>query len=215
MPEAIEPLFSTPLLIDKSAHADQLNAFLRPLILARKEKDAGLDISNSGGWHSKTDMVKWCGDGGKALVGHVWNMADKYTRDVGLKDGQGPRHSWSVEMWANVNQKGHSNQLHCHPGAYWSAVYYVDDGYEGSDDPDLGGYLELLDPRMPMIRMAAPDLRFPWSDTSPDHHAHRIRPESGMLVMFPSWLNHSVTTYNGNADRISIAINLTDIPAPN
>jgi len=34
--------------------------------------------------------------------------------------------TWSIEMWANVNPPGCSNQLHCHPAAFWSGVYYPD-----------------------------------------------------------------------------------------
>ena len=37
----------------------------------------------------------------------------------------------------------------------------------------------------------------------------RIRPKPGKLVMFPSWVFHQVRPYHGNAERISIAFNLT------
>ena len=36
-----------------------------------------------------------------------------------------------------------------------------------------------------------------------------IRPRSGRLVMFPSWLLHQVRPYAGKAVRISIAFNLS------
>jgi uncharacterized protein (TIGR02466 family) len=115
-------------------------------------------------------------------------------------------------MWANVSQAGASNQFHTHPGAFWSAVYYVDDGYEGSDDVSLGGELLLLDPRMPMIRMAAPDLRFRRPGQQPDDQEKWFRPKSGMIVIFPAWLSHAVRPYNGTGSRISIAINLSAVP---
>ena len=56
---------------------------------------------------------------------------------------------WMVS--ASIMETGAANQYHTHPGAFWSAVYYVDDGYEGSADDALGGELILLDPRMPGI----------------------------------------------------------------
>jgi uncharacterized protein (TIGR02466 family) len=36
-----------------------------------------------------------------------------------------------------------------------------------------------------------------------------VIPKAGRLVMFPSWLLHQVRPYRGNAERISIAFNLT------
>lgn len=35
-----------------------------------------------------------------------------------------------------------------------------------------------------------------------------IRPKTGSMLMFPSWLSHGVRPYKGAATRISIAINL-------
>ncbi|MCP4201431.1 MAG: hypothetical protein GY769_05790, partial [bacterium] len=31
----------------------------------------------------------------------------------------------------------------------------------------------------------------------------------GMIIMFPSWLQHAVRPYRGNRERISIAFNLS------
>jgi len=36
----------------------------------------------------------------------------------------------------------------------------------------------------------------------------QITPEPGMLVMFPSWIDHMVHPHHGPDDRISIAINI-------
>ena len=36
-----------------------------------------------------------------------------------------------------------------------------------------------------------------------------LRPRAGRLVMFPAWLMHQVRPYHGNAERISIAFNLS------
>ncbi len=35
-----------------------------------------------------------------------------------------------------------------------------------------------------------------------------IRPRAGLLVLFPSWLQHQVRSYRGKRERISIAFNL-------
>lgn len=88
---------------------------------------------------------------------------------------------------------------------------YVDDGYAGDASSDLGGELQLLDPRMPMIRMTAPDLRLLDANGEPQQTELSIRPKTGMIVLFPSWLQHAVCPFRGAGTRISIAINL--VPA--
>ena len=79
-------------------------------------------------------------------------------------------------MWANVCTRGHANQFHVHPGSFWSAVYYLDDGYGGSEDPALGGELQLLDPRMPAVAMASPELAFREPDGAIQHAELTLRP---------------------------------------
>jgi len=114
--------------------------------------------------------------------------------------------SWRVEMWANVNAPGHSNAMHCHPGCLWSGVYYPDPG--GADAPGSGGELMLEDPRFPTAYMTVPDLLLKRPDGKPMRSQFAIRPQAGLLVLFPSWLKHSVTPHKGDRDRVSIALNL-------
>jgi hypothetical protein len=72
--------------------------------------------------------------------------------------------------------------------------------------------LMLLDPRMPAVRMAAPDLRFRRPGQQPDQHEKLIRPASGRIVIFPAWLSHAVRPYRGQGSRVSIAVNLSAVP---
>ncbi|ABC63137.1 2OG-Fe(II) oxygenase family protein [Erythrobacter litoralis] len=199
-------LFSTPFVIDELQSAAGIAA-LRQAIEAEHARDGqGVSISNIGGWHSNTRMLEWGGEAARALAYKSMTMADAITQDA--KSSQASRFGWVPEMWANVSSKGHANQYHFHPGSFWSAVAYIDDGYGGSDDPALGGELQLLDPRMPMVRMTAPDLRMLDADGKPQQNEISIHPKTGMIVMFPSWLQHAVRPFHGSGTRISIAINL-------
>lgn len=207
-------LFSTPFVIDR-LQSEQGIALLREAIEAEMARDKdGIAISNIGGWHSNTRMLEWGGEAAKALVFKAMSMADDHTLDAKAAAGQGfadGRFGWIPELWANVSRKGNANQYHTHPGSFWSVVAYVDDGYAGDTDEGLGGELQLLDPRMPMIRMTAPDLRLRGEDGAAAPNEVSIRPETGMVVMFPSWLQHAVRPFHGEGTRISIAINL--VPA--
>lgn len=85
----------------------------------------------------------------------------------------------------------------------------LDDGYDGSTDPKLGGELMLLDPRMPQIRMYAPHLRLREADGGEQLVEPFVRPRTGMLVVFPAWLAHAVRPLRGGGMRISVALNLS------
>lgn len=202
-------LFSTPFVIDRLKSAEGI-AVLREAILAERARDKdGVQISNIGGWHSNTKMLEWGGEAARALALKAMELADANMVNLGAQ--QGREYGWVPEMWANVSHKGHANQYHTHPGCFWSAVAYIDDGYEGDTDAGLGGELQLLDPRMPMVRMTALDLRLKDVGGKMQNNEPMVRPQTGLMVMFPSWLQHSVRAFHGSGTRISIAINL--IPA--
>lgn len=199
-------LFPTPFVTDTLASEEGMR-LLRDAVGAEQLRDpVGMQISNISGWHSKTDMIEWGGEAARALAFKAMQLADSQTIDARSPDES--RFGWVPEMWANVSHKGSANQFHYHPGSFWSAVAYLDDGYAGSSDQDLGGELQLLDPRMPMIRMTAPDLRLKSGDGTPQKTTISIRPKTGMIVLFPSWLQHAVRPFYGEGVRISIAINL-------
>ena len=101
-------------------------------------------------------------------------------------------------MWANINPPGAMNRAHMHPNSLWSGVYYV----KASKN---SGLLKIDDPRSsaamsrPRMKEGIPPKRL-WREVS-------YEPVSGKLIMFPSWLTHSVDP-NESADiRISISFN--------
>ncbi|HUE78080.1 MAG TPA: TIGR02466 family protein [Sphingomicrobium sp.] len=187
-------LFATPVIIDELADSAELNTSLEGAILERMRSDPGLRLSNFGGWQSNHDLTAWSGDAGQRVIRHAAALATSNTAAQG-KAGM----SWSIDAWANVSASGASNRSHIHGGSYWSAVYYVAVG-EGE-----GGELMLHDPRMPALRMHAPNLRF--KDGGPEVVAS-IKPKAGMMILFPAWLSHSVQPWVGGESRISIAMNI-------
>ena len=207
----LNEFFETPLIVDRIDDSEALNSDLRARIAERRSKHPGLARSNQQGWHSDTEMIQWAEDSSRVLIERIMGLAGRYTVDLGARGA--PRYRWVPELWANVSSFGASNQYHTHPGAYWSAVYYVDDGYLGSPDPALGGEIVFEDPRVPTLLMEAPDLRI---RTGKGHMqpTFQLRPESGISLMFPSWLRHAVNPYFGQGERTSIAVNLTAIWDP-
>jgi uncharacterized protein (TIGR02466 family) len=183
--------------------AEGLNAELESAIRERMVSDEGVAKSNLGGWHSKTDLFDWGGEAAGRVAQTAIELANAHTAGV---QGRSVKPRWRIAAWANVSSAGNSNMVHSHPAAYWSAVYYVRVGNVS------GGHLLLYDPRMPALRMHAPGLQF--KDFGPEAMA-RIKPVEGRIVLFPSWLSHSVEPLDGEGERISIALNLTaPLPPP-
>lgn len=201
-------LFSTPVLKAIFPDYQSANQSLLDAINAKRAVDPkGIDRSNQGGWHSDTDMLHWGGPEANRLAEFATSLCAPHLIDThagGKRDFR-----FACEMWANTNPPGAQNDYHCHPGAIWSAVYYVDNG--GREGP--GGELILQDPRFPMAYMTVPDLLMRNNSGEAEHSSYSVAPKPGVLVMFPGWLGHSVRQHTGTRERVSIALNLILHPA--
>ena len=198
------PAFPTPILRIDVPDAEAMNVELSRILLAREREQPSKSHSTLGGWQSTWDVDTWAGAGAVKLLAIGRNVANRATLD---RQGKPVSINWRANMWANINRGGHGNEFHSHPGAYWSCVYYVDDGGIG-EDPALGGELEFMDPRGALPAMNAPHLAVNMPGGLSAGVTERFTPKVGRLVMFPAWLMHQVRPYKGSAVRISIAMNL-------
>jgi len=201
----VRALFATPVAVATLSGTEAVNAALRAAILAREAANPSTEHSNLGGWQSTWDIAEWGGDEARTILGFARQFADRLTAD---RHGKPAPQNWRMNAWANVNRLGHGNEFHYHPGAMWSAVYYVDDGGIG-DDPSLGGELEFQDPRGIAPAMFRPDLVPNVPGGAALGASEVLSPRAGTMVLFPSWVSHAVRPYTGNDIRISIAINLS------
>jgi uncharacterized protein (TIGR02466 family) len=105
-----------------------------------------------------------------------------------------------LQGWINVNRAGDHNVLHCHPGCFLSATYYV------KVPPAMkGGEIAFRDPRGPAVAMyETPGIELPWVGSG---MGIPFSPATGHLLLFPSWLEHRVERFEGEGERISIAFN--------
>ena len=197
-------LFPTPVASVDTPDAEARNAELRALILERRGAAPTIHASNDGGWHSDRDLLAWGGERAAEVANMARAVASHLTRDLAGREVQP---DWTVSAWANVNGPGDANICHYHPGWFWSGTYYVDDGGVSLDN-SVGGNFEMLDPRGPAPAMQAPTLAYAGEGGQPIGPIEWIRPRAGLLVLFPSWLQHQVRSYRGKRERISIAFNL-------
>lgn len=197
-------LFASPLLEHVWAEAGALNDALRDSILQHAAAHPGEERSNLGGWHSETGGLEFCGAAGERLIQWIGAMTEEATFRLYRQYGR-PQEAlnWSLSAWANVNQPGHGNNVHTHPGATWSGVYYVDDG--GTDGAGEATAIQFADPNPVRTNLFFPDLL---------NAALRFQPRPGLMILFPSYLPHSVPAHRGTRARISVAFNVRKDPFP-
>ena len=99
--------------------------------------------------------------------------------------------------WANVNAPGASHAVHSHPNNFLSGVYYV------QVQPG-GDTINFHDPRIQtgIIRPPVTEL------TQENTDQVVVSVSDGMLLVFPSYLQHSVASNQSDAERISVSFNI-------
>ncbi|MBC9033623.1 hypothetical protein IAG41_14595 [Sphingomonas sp. JC676] len=106
-------LFETMALHGKLSDAEPMTQALEAAIRARHAGDAGLERSNVGGRHSKTDML----DSGGVAAAKLSDLSVRLAKRMLHFDGRDPASvEWDVRMWANVSPPGALNMSHAHPG---------------------------------------------------------------------------------------------------
>jgi uncharacterized protein (TIGR02466 family) len=186
----IMPIFINFLAVD-SLRLD--NDRIEKFCLARKKNDSGRVISNGGGWQS--DNLDLATPELAELFAEVRKRLEEVRRafefSVSLRQV-------ITEAWININQKGHFNYSHDHPGSLFSAVYYV----KGGADKDG---LELKTPIAPHTYTISDEMVGSFNAFT--GHAMVIPPVTGDLLIFPSWLLHRVNMSQSQDERISVAFN--------
>ena len=107
-----------------------------------------------------------------------------------------------TEYWANVNEPNDYNMQHNHVPSHISGVYYV-------RVPEGSGRIKFFDERR--IRTLAEPDSSPVEITASEHV---FDPKPGMMLLFPSWLDHLVGQNRSNEVRISISFNMDLVALP-
>ncbi len=197
-------LFGTPLFTHVWANAAELNPRLKHAILEHAGRSSGEERTNVGGWHSEAGGLEFCGDAGRRVIQHMQDLTEWATHRLYDEFAKYPSPMrWTFNAWANVSAPGDFNKMHMHPGATWSGVYYVD---PGETHPSADGTpLHLSDPNPVRTSSFFPELFA--SNVL-------IKPEPGLMVLFPSYVPHAVLPHRGDRPRISIAFNMRREPFP-
>jgi uncharacterized protein (TIGR02466 family) len=169
------------LVIDNT----KLEQFVQDL---KKNDPFGRTYSNKGGWQSQDldlnspELFD--------LLNNILSVVDSVAKELSLTNLR------LINMWANINSNYNYNQLHVHPGAILSGVYYV-------KKPDNSGPIEFMRSDGGE-HFTNPNQKSFFTDGWAMFEA-----AEGTLVIFPGWLKHSVGANLSQEERISISFNFS------
>jgi uncharacterized protein (TIGR02466 family) len=187
--------FSTPIWTSKISNFEVINNEMIEYISDIQKNDPlGVVKSNFKGWHSKNFNVN--DKQPKKFIESIKNNINLAINDMGWDLTTQSAKIQSI--WAIINEKDAWNQKHHHSNSDLSAAYYVS-AHEKCGD------IVFYDPR------PAPVHNHPRSKIPNNLNAtvNSIKPEPGMLVLFPSYLEHSVNPNLSEKKRIVISFNLS------
>ena len=186
--------FPTPVWVSKLENYKEMNEEIFSYIKKLQSEDTtGLIKSNIKGWHSKDFNLKE--NRVVRFINHISPNINEVLKDM----------DWDIKnqivrissMWAIVNIGGASNARHHHGNSAISAAYYV-------RAPKNCGEIVFYDPR------PAPVFSHPRANKPNSYNAmvNSVTPVEGGLVLFPSYLDHSVNPNLSNDERIVISFNI-------
>ena len=187
-------VFSTPIWTTQILNYQELNnkmfKYIKDLQI---QNPKGIAKSNLFGWHSEDfDLNK---EQPKYFVNSISTNLNEAFIDMG----------WDIKnqevkitsMWSIINKKNASNTRHIHSNNYISAAYYV-------KSPENSGNIVFHDPR------SVTTFRYPRISerNTLNSNVFTIQPKEGLLVLFPSYLYHSVDLNRSEEERIVISFNI-------
>jgi uncharacterized protein (TIGR02466 family) len=195
----LENLFSVPVVfseIDKNIIGNSIN-------IAERYIEKNIDLSN----HNGKTITTYHSRSGRNYLGEV-NDFD-LIRSIGtvakefiLLLGSTHQQNFSIESWLNINPPYSGHNTHEHYGSVISGVVYLKSTKNSGD-------LVFHDPIKTRVQSYA-NLKkdYKYNDNEFNTPIMSSTPAPGKLVLFESYLSHSVEPNLSNDLRISIAFNI-------
>ena len=188
-------LFPTPVWTIQVKNFEDINVEMYDFIKKSQIKDQkGIKKSNNKGWHSKDFNLNEVEP--QNFIKNISPSIEKVITDMNWeKQKQSIKIS---NMWAIINTGGSTNSRHQHGNSTISGAYYV-------RAPKNCGDIIFYDPR------PAPVFYYPTAVSSNllNAQVNGITPKEGALILFPSYVDHSVNENLSNDERIVISFNIT------
>ena len=188
--------FSVPIFEFRLENSDVLNIDLEKYIYDLRSKNPdGIKKSNAGGWHSPNFKI----NENPILIRFLNQIKNCLKKIISEEFG------WKYDlnkikidgMWSIINKKNSFNTKHNHPNCFLSSAYYV-------KAKNNSGCINFFDPK------EQKNIRYPITEKITELSAQvtKFEPEEGTLLIFPSYLYHSVEENLSNEDRVVISFNI-------
>jgi uncharacterized protein (TIGR02466 family) len=193
-------IFPTTIMHRHLDGMEENNRQLQALVaqIAATEPNNTTGTTTEGGFQTKEDLFQREGLAIETLKKHIFSAVQDYAGHVVRQEvTRAPNKiDFILWGWAVSYRAGDTQGLHVHPNANVSGVYYVT-APQAALGPGDAGKISFYDPR-PRATMA----QLPFQATR-----HRIAPVPGDMYLFPAWLEHAVSAFQGEGERICIAFN--------
>ncbi|MDC3023394.1 TIGR02466 family protein [Pelagibacteraceae bacterium] len=187
-------LFPTPVWTINLENYKNINEQMYDYIKSKKQNDdKGIYKSNVKGWHSKDFDLN-----DKEIQNFIAFILPAIEQVMNDMDWEKRKQIAKINnMWAIINTGGAANLRHQHGNSTISGAYYV-------RAPINSGDIVFYDPR-PAPVYSHPNVVNP---NLLNAQVNGINPREGALILFPSYLDHSVNENKSNQERIVISFNI-------
>ena len=187
-------MFSTPIWTSLIPNHEEVNNKMFKYIKSLQSiNPMGIAKSNLLGWHSNDFNLE--DEEPRYFINSISSSLNSVFNDMGwdLKKQEVK----ITSMWSIINKKDASNAQHIHSNNYISAAYYVKSAKDCGD-------IVFHDPR------SVTTFRHPkiLKSNKLNSNISSIQPKEGLLVLFPSYLYHSVDLNKSDEERIVISFNI-------
>ena len=187
----VEKLFCIPIHYIKIDNFEEKKQdLINYAINMRDFGGRGRKASNRGGWQSQPFLV----DGNdvlQKLLIDIISHIPSFKKNIDIR----------CDAWVNINPPKSSNVKHCHPNSDIAGVLWI-------KVPKKSGNIVFVSPYdfLSFIEMHSYEDDF--KKESNYYHEYTFNAEEGVILLFPSHLQHKVLENKSNEDRISVSFNL-------
>jgi uncharacterized protein (TIGR02466 family) len=192
-PSLITHAFTTPLYVRNYGGLDGLNKTLSKTAtqLASENESSDNNRAHQGGFYTDGTFFEADLPGAKEVRELFSRSVQEYIKELGVEN---TIQSVVLQGWIALTTTDDYQTPHVHRGATLSAVYYV----ECPDLPEPQGCIDFITPidvqEMTFLRHLSQSYC-------------RVKPQPGLLTIFPSYLRHFTHPLKTNATRLCIVCN--------
>lgn len=180
----------------------------------KQEKDidsnVALGVKTGGLKESKFNFLQKCSEEypvieklseffSEAIANVVLHALPSIDEHLGLPEHVKHLNPLIYESWYHITNNNGAHAAHCHPGASWAGIFYVQSSEcKMNNNNGVNRWFNSESNKGPG------ELGSMWWNVN---SVYGIDADEGTLILFPAWMWHDATPYTGEEDRIVIAFN--------